>query len=197
MSSKPHPSQAGEPAAWPDDAVEVGRILGAWGVKGEIRLKPLSADPQALFSTKRWHLQWQVPGPLDAGPHGADPVRRLLKVVRAREHGEGIVAQIDGLDDRDLAQALAGGVVHVSRASFPSLGDDEYYWVDLIGLEVVNRSGERLGQVVGLIETGPHCVLRLQGDDRPQERLVPFVDAYVDQVDRTAGTIRVDWALDD
>lgn len=188
MSTLPHPSQVGEASTWPDDAVEVGRILGAWGIQGEIRIKPLSADPQALFSTKRWHLHW-----MPAAPGVVEPVRRLLKVIRAREHGEGIVAKVEGLDDRDLAQALAGGSLAVSRSSFPTLDDGEYYWVDLIGMDVVNREGVPLGRVEGLIETGPHCVLRLRGADRTDERLIPFVDAYVDAVDRALGRITVDW----
>lgn len=195
------PAAAG-PAAWPagagsadrpalpDDAVEVGRILGAWGVKGGIKVKPLAADPQALFSSKRWHLQ---PSPAKPGQQ----VPPLLRVKSAREQGEAIVATIDELDDRDVAEALAGARIFVSRASFPTPDDGEFYWVDLIGLAVVNRDGVSLGSVVGLVETGPHCVLRIQpADARADETLVPFVDAYVDRVDREGRTIHVDWSAD-
>ncbi len=190
---------------WPDDAVEVARVLGAWGVAGGIKLKAYAADPQALFSTKRWYLQ---PALLQAGGAVAAPPKRagtlaaalppLLRVVKAREQGDSIVATVQEVNDRDAAEALKGARVFVSRASFPTPDPDEFYWVDLIGLFVVNRAGHPLGQVVGLLETGPHCVLRIQpADAAAPECLIPFVSVYVDAVDKTAGRITVDWELED
>lgn len=188
--------------AWPDDAVEVGRILGPWGVKGWIKVQPFSIDPQALFSSKRWHL---LP-PQGLPPTAAQRWPALLKVTAAREHGDGVVATVQDVADRSAAEALKGGRLFVSRASFPTAPPDEYYWVDLIGCTVVNREGQDLGEVIGLIETGPQCVLRLrpreatpdaqtlQGQDG--ERLIPFVQAYVDTVDLAARRIVVDWGLD-
>ena len=114
-----------------------------------------------------------------------------------------VVASAQEVADRDAAEALRGAAVFVSRASFPSAGDDEYYWVDLIGLAVVNREGDLLGHVTGLIDTGAHSVLRVRRADaaadaavEAAERLIPFVAAYVDSVDLAAGQIRVDWGLD-
>lgn len=189
--------QPGEPAALPADAVEIGRVVGAWGVRGGIKVKPFSADPQALFSTKRWYLD----APVDAAarPPGVAAIAypRLLRVQQARDQGDLVVATIEDLTDRDHAQALAGARVMVSRASFPTPDDDEFYWVDLIGLAVVDRSGHALGRVVGLIETGPHCVIRVQPEDAAaDEVLIPFVDAYVDKVDIAGGTVSVDWGAD-
>ena len=90
--------------------------------------------------------------------------------------------------------AREGARVFVGRASFPTAGADEYYWVDLIGCAVVNREGADLGSVVDLLDTGAHSVLRvLQGET---ERLIPFVAAYVDAVDLPARRITVDWGLD-
>ena len=176
--------------ARPEDAIEVGRVLGAWGVKGGIKVKPFSADPQALFSSKRWFL-----APSEAKP--AQQVPALLKVRQAREQGDTIVATCEDLDDRDRADALAGARVFVARSSFPTPEADEFYWVDLIGLAVRNREGLALGQVVGLIETGPHCVLRIQpADAQAHELLVPFVAAYVDGVDRERRLVSVDWQPD-
>jgi 16S rRNA processing protein RimM len=90
---------------------------------------------------------------------------------------------------------MRGARILVSRASFPTPDADEFYWVDLIGLAVVNREGAPLGTVVGLIETGPHCVLRLAppAEGEGAERLIPFVNAYVDRVDLGARCIHVDW----
>lgn len=188
-------------ATLPGDAVEVGRVVGAWGVKGGLRIKPFSADPQALFSTKRWYVDApelpRLAGPMPAAGPPAAPAPvwpRLLRIVQAREHGEFVVATAQDLDDRDAAQALAGARVLVSRASFPTPDANEFYWVDLIGLAVINREQVALGQVVGLIETGPHCVLRIQpAEAGAPERLVPFVDAYVDSVDLAGRRIVVDW----
>ncbi len=182
----------------PEDAVEVGRILGAWGVKGWIKVQPYAEDPQALFSSKRWYVQ--PPLPVGPKPEGG---ARVLRVIQAREQGDAIVAGIQDLDDRDAAQALRGSRVFVPRSSFPTAGDDEYYWIDLIGLAVVNRQGEALGTVIGLIETGPQCVLRLRPAQAEEplkpadERLIPFVGAFVDRVDLPAKTITVDWSMDD
>ena len=110
------------------------------------------------------------------------------------------MATVHGLADRDAAEALKGAAIFVSRASFPAPDEGEFYWIDLIGLRVHNRAGADMGEVIGLIETGPHCVLRIQSADtqtEAEEVLIPFVDAYVDGVDLAARRIAVDWALDD
>ena len=192
-----NPASLGEPA-WPEDAVEVGRILGAWGVRGEVRVKPFSADPQALFSSKRWFVAQPEQTPSKPSAAAAPLLdRQLLRVVRVREHGDTVVAQVQELTDRDAAAALVGCRVFISRASFPTPSAGEFYWVDLIGLTVSNRQGQDLGRVEGLIETGPHCVLRVSSlDAEGRERLIPFVEAYVDEVDLAGRRLRVDWDAD-
>lgn len=175
-------------ADFPADAVEVGRVLGAWGVKGWFKVQPFAADPQALFSTKRWYLR-PSDGP---GPGTAPPP--LLKITQSREHGGLVVAGAQEVADRNAAEALRGARVFVARTSFPTAAPDEYYWVDLISCQVVNRDGVELGRVEDLLDTGAHSVLRvLQGE---AERLIPFVAAYVDTVDLPARRITVDWGLD-
>jgi 16S rRNA processing protein RimM len=181
-----------EPAALPADAVEVGRVSGAFGIKGWIKVQPFSGDPQALFSSKRWFLVApEAPPAPKQRPGPGFPL--LLRVVQAREHGDQIVAAIQELADRDVAEALRGARVFVPRSSFPTASAGEFYWVDLIGLTVANREGTELGSVSGLIETGPHCVLRIQPAGDGEERLIPFVDAYVDAVDLNIRRITVDW----
>ncbi len=186
--------------AWPDDAVEVGRIVDAWGIQGGIKVQPFSADPQALFSSRRWFLKPpDGPAPRAAGAR----LPRLLKITQAREQGAWVVARAQDVADRNAAEALKGARVFVSRQSFPTAKDGEYYWVDLIGLQVVNRDGALLGTVSDLLDTGAHCVLRVQRPDATPdaradeaERLIPFVDAYVDAVDLPGRRITVDWGLD-
>ncbi|MBX3621201.1 MAG: ribosome maturation factor RimM [Rhizobacter sp.] len=194
------PSVAGgQDTAWPEDAVEVGRIVDAWGVKGWIKVQPFASEPQALFSSKRWYIKppedSAVKRPVSAKP--ATPLPTLLKIVQAKEHGDVVVAQAHDLEDRAGAEALRGARIFVPRSSFPTADADEYYWVDLIGMTVANRQGEALGEVVGLIDTGPHSVLRVQpADPKAEERLIPFVSAYVDDVNTAAKRITVDWGID-
>jgi 16S rRNA processing protein RimM len=176
-----------EQAPLPADAVEVGFIVGAWGIKGGFKVQPYAGDPQALFSTKRWHLQ-AAQAPLRATP------ATLLRITQAREHGGGVVAMAQEVADRNAAEALKGARVFIARSSFPTAGTDEYYWVDLIGCAVANRDGLVLGTVADLLDTGAHSVLRVvEGDS---ERLIPFVAAYVDSVDLAARRVTVDWGSD-
>ena len=185
-------------APWPDDAIEVGIIIDAWGVKGWFKVKPFSADPQALFSSKRWLLK----PPESTGPKAVvstAPLPPLLKIVTAKDHGELVVAQAQDVVDRPGAEALRGARVYVPRSSFPTAPPDEYYWVDLVGLAVFNRQGKHLGEVVGLIDTGPHSVLRVAAAGvtaEADQRLIPFVAAFVDAVSLPERRITVDWGLD-
>jgi 16S rRNA processing protein RimM len=181
-----------EPVELPTDAIEVGRIADAWGIKGWFKVLPHSASPEALFSSKRWFLQ-----PSERGAKTFTGTA-LLRIREAKDHSDTVVASAHDVPDRSAAEALRGARVFVPRSSFPTPQTDEYYWVDLIGLDVVNREGVVLGQVRELLSTGPQTVLVLeqQVDDKPVERMIPFVAAYVDGVDLTARRITVDWQPD-
>lgn len=204
---------------WPEDAVEVGRVVDAWGVKGGIKVQPFSSDPQALFCTKKWFLR---PAEASAGavvrPGASSAAQatkaagavtsagaaklarpRFLQVKTAREQGDVVVVTADDLVDRNAAEALKGARVFVSRSAFPTPDEGEFYWVDLIGLDVRNPQGEALGRVVDLIDTGPQSVLRCEhegADGKPAERLIPFVSAYIVSVSLTDKLIVADWGLD-
>ncbi|MDB5898612.1 MAG: rimM [Ramlibacter sp.] len=181
-----------EPAELPADAIEVGRIADAWGILGWFRVLPHSADPQALFSSKRWYLQ-----PSERGAKTFSGTV-LLRVREAKDHSGTIVARADGVADRAAAETLKGARVFVPRSSFPTAALDEFYWVDLMGLDVVNRDSVHLGRVKDLMTTGPQTVLVLEYEEegKPLERLLPFVAAYVDGVDLQARRITVDWQPD-
>ncbi len=205
-----------EDLSWPEDAIEVGRILGAWGIKGGIKVLPFAADPQALFSAKVWFLKpaesskkpsaaanpLKPPAPAARQTPAqkaalAAPLPFALNVQGVRDQGDAIVCTAPEIADRDAAEAMKGVRIFVSRSSFPAAQAGEYYWIDLIGLSVFNRDAVALGDVVGLIDTGPHCVLRVQpAEAEAEERLIPFVDAYVDSVDIAGRRIVVDWGLD-
>lgn len=181
-------------ASLPDDAVEVGRIGEAWGVKGWFKVFAHSSEPEALLAAREWFLLPALQGP--KCPFDG-PVR--LAVREVREHGGTLVAWADGIDDRAVAEQLRGARIHVARSAFPVPQDDEYYWVDLIGLTVVNREGVELGVVRELMPSGPQTTLVLEGepqDGKPRQRLIPFVSAFVDRVDLKARRMTVDWQPD-
>jgi 16S rRNA processing protein RimM len=181
-----------ESAELPADAIEVGRIADAWGIKGWFKVLPYSASPEALFSSKRWFLQ-----PAERGAKTfAGTV--LLKIKEAKDHSDSVVATSDEVPDRNAAELLKGARIFVSRASFPTPQTDEYYWVDLIGLEVVNREGVALGAVRELLHTGPQTVLVLAytEDGKDKERMIPFVSVYIDSVDLAGRRITADWQPD-
>jgi 16S rRNA processing protein RimM len=159
-------------AEFPADAIEVARILDAWF------LRP------AIFQSGR---------PVREASASLPP---LLRITEAREHGDDVVASVRDISDRTGAEALRGARIFVARSSFPTAGNDEFYWVDLIGLQVFNREGVLLGEVLGLIDNGVHSVLQVRADPAAAERLIPFVAAYVDRVDLAARRIDVDWGLD-
>ena len=179
---------------WPDDALEVGRIGDAWGLKGGFHVLPYADPPEALLAASRWHLK---PPEQVRRPASASALPALLEIASVRASGDGLIASSPSVPDRTAAEALRGARIFVARSQFPKPADDEFYWADLIGLDVANRDGAILGRVVGLIDTGPHSVLRIQpeaGD--AEEVLIPFVSAYVDSVELPARRIVVDWGLD-
>ncbi len=121
-----------------------------------------------------------------------------LAIKESKTHSDLVVACAHDVDDRNSADCLRGARVFVSRASFPTAQKDEFYWVDLIGLEVVNREGLGLGQVRDLLSTGPQTVLVIDHlvEGKLQERMIPFVAVYIDDVDLNLRRILVDWQPD-
>jgi 16S rRNA processing protein RimM len=175
----------------PDDLTQVGYVAGAYGLRGGIRITPFSADADALLTVKTWWLD--------------KPALRAVSVRTAKMHSGDVVATLVDMADRDAAEALKGAAVNVSRREFPVLPADEYYWSDLIGLDVVNLQGEALGQVTDMMHNGAQSILRItpvpghaagEADSKAPERLVPFVDQFVKTVDLGAKKITVDWGLD-
>ncbi|WP_373889863.1 ribosome maturation factor RimM [Massilia sp. H6] len=174
----------------PDDLVQVGYVSGAFGIVGGLRVTPFSTDADALLSIKTWWID--------------KPALHSVKPRNAKMHGGDVVVTLVGLRDRNDAEALKGAAVLVSRKEFPQLEEDEYYWSDLIGLDVVNLEGDALGKVTDMMHNGAQSILRIAPVPVPEaapevkvpERLVPFVDQFVKTVDLGAKLITVDWGLD-
>lgn len=204
------------PCELPSDAVEMGRIADAWGIKGWIKVHAYSASADALLAGSEWFLLPPV-APFDRGFTAFKGTIRV-EVKEIKPHADTLVAMCDASPHRNAAESLKGARIFMSRSQFPQTSDpDEYYWVDLLGLRVVNREGVALGVVRDLMSTGPNSVLVIEytvaapvaeataGEAQAvapvaaaklAERLIPFVAAYVDKVDKAAGLITVDWQED-
>lgn len=180
-------------AELPPDAVEVGRIADAWGIKGWFRVVPHSASAEALFSSRRWLVQLPA--------HGAQRLQDALPLTisQVRRHGNALLASACQTPDRAAAEQLKGARIFIARSDFPAPPQGEYYWVDLIGLKVLNREGVALGQVKDILSNGAQDILVVSAagaDPKPAQRLIPFVEAYVDNVDLPNRRITVDWQMD-
>jgi 16S rRNA processing protein RimM len=166
--------------------VVLGRVLGAFGIRGRIRIRPFTESAEGLLGQSVWVLR-------QAGAN------RVVHVEEARSHGAFVLAQIKGLGDRGQAEALRGADVMIGRDQLPAPAAGEYYWSDLIGLSVRNLNGVDLGQVTGLIAAPAHDVLRVAsgpGLDQGRERLIPFVEPILREVDLTGRCVTVDWEAD-
>ena len=169
----------------------MGRIMAPYGVKGWVKVHAYTADKLTLLDYDAW---WIRPRNETSGGW------REYPVATSREHGATLVAQLTGIADREAAAALKGAEVGVLRSALPAAEEGEIYYDDLIGLEVINLQGTRLGRVSAVQDFGAHPVLCVRmdatGNAAAVERMIPFVDVYVRGVDVAAGRIDVDWQLD-
>jgi 16S rRNA processing protein RimM len=175
----------------PSDLVLVGHVLDAQGIKGLVKIKPYSKEPLALLSAS---LVWL------SKPSALADLARPMTVKTAKEHSGQILLALEDIDDRDQALTLKGSAVYVRRADFPKEEDDSYYWVDLIGLPVVNEQGQSLGLVVDLMDNGAQSILCVSLEGQKEDRLIPFIESVVKSVNKDANDpqrqIIVDWQLD-
>lgn len=170
--------------------IVLGRLVAPYGVRGWFKLHPFADDPAAWCGLPQWWLA--------ADAEQAPDTWRAYPLEEVREHGKGLIVKLAGVDDRSAAEALQGTYVGAPREAMPEVDDDEFYWDDLVGLEVRNEKGESLGTVSTLISAAANDVLVVhegEGEQR-QERLLPFVGTVVLEVDKAAGTMRVAWERD-
>ena len=156
----------------------LGRIHGAFGVRGEVKLESFAEPARGILRYQPWTLR---------GPQG----EREMSGAVGRETAKGLVATLPGVDDRDAAEALRGTEVWVPRSMLPPPAPGEYYWVDLEGLRVVNVDGADFGTVSHLFATGANDVLVARGE---RERMIPFLEPdYIRSVDFETGLVTVEW----
>ncbi|OIQ88522.1 ribosome maturation factor RimM [mine drainage metagenome] len=155
----------------------MGRISVPYGLKGWVSVNPDTEALDGLFDYPVWWVQ------LDAGWHE-------FAVEDAKVHGDHLVAKLEGIADRDQAFRLKGRPVAVPREQLPEAEEGEYYWSDLVGLEVENLQQVKFGTISEVFATGANDVLVVKGE---RERLVPFIDQVVLEVDIPARRMVVDW----
>ncbi|MGH8863752.1 MAG: ribosome maturation factor RimM [Burkholderiales bacterium] len=160
--------------------VVMGRVSAPHGVKGWIKVQPFTQEIGGLLGYPEWWLD-------------RDGEWRQHRIAESAVHGTLVLARLEGCTDREAAAALKGAEVAIPRRLLPENREGEYYWSDLLGMEVLNRRGVHLGRVAKVLETGANNVLVLEGE---RELLVPFVDSVILAVDLAGGRLSVDWELD-
>ena len=158
----------------------MGRVSAPHGIKGWIKVQPFTQQMDGLLGYPEWWL-------------ARDGEWHQHRIAESAVHGTLVLARVEGCSDREAAAALKGAEVAIPRRLLPENREGEYYWSDLLGIEVLNRRGERLGRVAKVLETGANNVLVLEGE---KELLVPFVDNVILNVDLARGCLSVDWELD-
>jgi len=159
------------------DLVILGRISGLFGVRGWVKVFSDTSPRTNILEYSTWHLkrsgQWEV-----------------FELRQGKPHGKGIIAKLEGCDDRDQAAELVGAEIAVGRDQLPEAGPDEFYWTDLEGLRVQTKEGLEMGKVDYLFETGANDVMVVKGD---RQRLIPFIPDVILEVSLDQQLIVVDW----
>jgi 16S rRNA processing protein RimM len=162
--------------------VIMGRVAAAYGIQGWLKIQPYTGEPGSLTDYRSWWLGNEKQG------------WRELDVLTSALHGKTVIAQLMGCHDRNTAEKCKGLLVAIPRSRLPLPDEGEYYWSDLIGLDVVNEAGEHLGVVDTLQDTGANQVLCVASKEG--EILIPFIASAIKQVDLAGRVIRVDWQAD-
>jgi 16S rRNA processing protein RimM len=164
----------------PDGLVHFGRITGLFGVQGWVKVFSHARPREAIIDYSPWLVKT------------AAGLREMV-VEDGRAQGKGVVAKLKGVDDRDQASRLIGADIEIKFSQLPPPSKGEYYWAQLVGLEVVNLAGERLGKVDHLVETGANDVLVVRNG---KERWLPATSQVIREVNLETGVMRVDWDAD-
>ena len=157
--------------------VVMGRIRAPHGLKGWIKIQPFTRETEGLLDYPAWWV-------------GSGDEWQQHRISESAVHGSMVVARLEGFTDREAAAGLRGKDIAVPRVAMPQNREGEFYWNDLIGMEVFHRNERKLGLVTKIIETGANAVLVVQGD---KELLVPFIEDVIVSVDLKARTVIVEW----
>ena len=158
--------------------IQVGYIAGIYGVQGWLKIESYTRPPENIFSFKPWYIKrnecWQE-----------------INAREGRKHGKGLIVALDGVTDRDIARGLVDKEISILRSQLVELPPGEFYRVDMIGMQVVNQRGRKLGIVAEILETGANDVMVVEGQER---YLIPIVwNTYLLNVEPEKQLISVDW----
>jgi len=167
------------------DLVVMGRIVAPYGVFGWLKIIPDTEIFDTLLDYKTWWI-------------GKDSEWRELKLESSKIHNDVLLVKLKGIEERDGAFACKGKLVAVPRASLPELSNEEYYWSDLIGLDVKNQQDVDFGKITDVLETGANDVIVVSGQDATvkRERLIPFTAQTILEVSLEKQSMLVDWDED-
>lgn len=167
------------------DLVVLGKFGAVYGINGWLKVVAYTDIPEGIFDYTPWQIKLQgnwLP----------------VQVASWKRHSNGLIAKLDGISDRDIAQRYVNAEIAVTAQTLPSLEDGDYYWKDLMGLAVVNEAGYHLGEVSDMMETGSNDVIVVKANRTDafgkKERLLPFLtDTVVKSVNLAEKRIIVDW----
>ena len=165
-----------------DDLFRIGQITGAHGIKGDVKVYPVTSDPERFFSMDTVLLARE----------GEEDHPKEVEITKASHFKNMILMHFKGVEDRNSAEPLAGVSLWVTRENALPLEEDEYYFKDLLGLSVVDEEGEDCGTVVDILETGSNDVLVVE-DPSGKEILLPIIEECVLDIDLDQGRITIHW----
>jgi 16S rRNA processing protein RimM len=160
-----------------DDLIEVGHVIAEHGVRGQLKVFSLTSPRENIVTYSPWVLR-----------QGGN---QETLAVSGKRQGKNVIASLEGIDNRNMAEQLIGATIFISRSQLPDLAEGEFYWSQLIGLQVLSDSGYDFGHIDQMMETGANDVMVVQGD---RERLIPYVmEEVVKSIDLENRQIIVDW----
>lgn len=161
----------------------IGKIVGVYGIKGWIKILSFTRPKENILKYGPWLVK-----------QNNDWLE--MQLLEGKRQGKGLIASFAGIIDRDEAMTLVGSELAIERDQLPVPKEGEFYWHDLINMQVINKQNEILGVITELLETGANDVLVVKADK--QRHLIPYVqDVYIKDVDIEQGVIQVDWQSDD
>ena len=184
-SRKPVQSNCATEAAHAERMVVLGYIAAAHGIRGEVLIKSFTGQPADIASY----------APITAH-NKASGLNRTIRIKTCRETSKGLVARVDGINDRNGAEAIKGCELWVSRAALPKPDEGEFYHEDLIGMTAVDASGKAFGRVTAVENYGAGDLLDIEVTGQNSSELVPFTHAHVPDVRLTDGVVVVNWPLE-
>ena len=166
-----------------DELIELGYIAGFYGLKGWLKIYSFSNPRKNILAYDNWILQ-------------SENYIKQVKIKKGKEHGKGIIVSIVGYEDRNAVEELLKAKIFIKTSQLPALQENEFYWKDLIGFNVINQQNQTLGNVHGVIDNKVHDIMEIKNKEQ-KSFLIPWVKQhFIINVDKKEKTILVDWEIE-